>query len=351
MDKSRREFLTVTVTGAVAASAGSRWAYGQGASTQPALWEIPELKTPESTKEGDMLYRKLGKTGEKISLLGLGGYHFAGGQEADSTRLLRKAVDNGVTFMDNCWDYRNGVSEERMGAALKDGYRKKVFLMTKLDGRTKAAAASQIDESLKRLQTDVIDLMQIHENIRMTDAEKCFAKGGAIEALVEAKKAGKIRYIGFTGHKDPEIHLNMLDVAKKNDFAFDSVQMPLNLMDAHFRSFARDVVPRLVKEGVGVLAMKTLGSAAILRSGAGVSAEDCLHYAMNLPTSTVIVGIDSDEHLNAALAAVKSFKPLDQATLAGLLAKTRTLAAAGQFETFKTTNGFDGTTRNPAWMG
>ena len=271
--------------------------------------------------------------------------------EAESTRLLRKAVDSGVTFMDNCWDYRDGQSEIRMGQALRDGYRKKVFLMTKLDGHTKEAATKQISESLSRLQTDVIDLMQIHENIRMSDADQVFARGGAIEALVEARKAGKIRYVGFTGHKDPGIHLHMLDVAKKNDFQFDSVQMPLNVMDAHYKSFARGVIPPAIKGGVGVLAMKTLGSAAILNSGAGVTAEQCMHYAMNLPTPTVIVGMDSLEHLDAALAAVKSFKPFEQKALADLLSKTKDLAANGQFEAFKTTNRFDGTANNPSWMG
>jgi predicted aldo/keto reductase-like oxidoreductase len=359
MSSTRREFLATTVSiaaGAAAISAGAKIGWGQvvspaGGAGEPALWDIPELKTPESTKEGDMLYRKLGRTNEKVSLLALGGYHFAGGTEADSTRLLRKAVDSGVNFMDNCWDYRDGQSEVRMGQALRDGYRKKVFLMTKLDGHTKEAATKQLNESLSRLQTDVIDLMQIHENIRMTDADAVFAKGGAIEVLVEAKKAGKIRYIGFTGHKDPDIHLHMLDVAKKNDFQFDSAQMPLNVMDAHFRSFARGVVPRAVKEGVGVLAMKTLGSAAILRSGAGVTAEQCLHYAMNLPTSTVIVGMDTMDHLDAGLAAVKSFKPFDQKALTDLLAKTKDLAAKGEYETFKTSSRFDGTANNPSWMG
>jgi predicted aldo/keto reductase-like oxidoreductase len=353
MSPTRREFLATTATiaaGAAVARVGFGQAAGAGAEAQ-AIWDIPELKTPESTKEGDMLYRTLGKTGEKISLLGLGGFHFANARDpADSTKLLRRAVDSGVTFMDNCWDYHNGDSEVRMGNALKDGYRKKVFLMTKIDGRTKESAAKQIDESLKRLQADVIDLMQIHENIRMDDSDRVFAKGGAIEALVAAKTAGKIRYIGFTGHKDPAIHIKMLDVAKKNDFHFDAVQMPLNVMDAHFRSFAKDVLPRLVKEGIGVLAMKTLGGGSILRTN-GVTATECLHYAMNLPTSTVITGIDEERILDQALAAVKSFKPMSQQELAALLAKTREVAANGQFEQFKTTPMYDGTARNPSWLG
>jgi len=352
MSTTRRDFL-VTTAALAGAAVLARVAWGQ-AVAEPTLWDIPELKTPESTREGDMLYRKLGKTGEKVSLLGLGGYHFGSiATEEEGTKLLRRAVDAGVTFMDNCWDYLNGRAEERMGAALKDGWRKKVFLMTKIDGHTKALAAKQIDESLKRLQTDMVDLMQIHENIRMGDAAAVFAgppNPGSIEALMEAKKAGKIRYIGFTGHKSPEIHINMLDTAKKHDFAFDSCQMPLNVLDAHFHSFARGVVPRLVKEGVGVLAMKTLANGAIVEAGVATATE-CLHYAMNLPTSVVIHGIDSEARLDQALAAVKTFKPLEQKELAALLVKTRDQALGGKLEAFKTLDQYDGTAHNPAWLG
>ncbi len=165
--------------------------------------------------------------------------------------MIRSAIDRGITFMDNCWDYNDGVSEVRMGKALQDGYRNKVFLMTKIDGRTKASAAQQIDESLQRLQTDHVDLMQFHEVIRLEDPDRIFAEGGAMEAMLEAKKAGKVRYIGFTGHKDPYVHLRMLDHARKHDFHFDTVQMPLNVMDAHFRSFTREVLPALTREGIG----------------------------------------------------------------------------------------------------
>jgi predicted aldo/keto reductase-like oxidoreductase len=351
MSTTRRGFLATTAALAGGIAAGQAW--GQ-ATSEPAIWEVPELKTPESTKEGDMLFRKLGKTGEKVSLLGIGGYHFGTlSTEAAGTKLLRRAIDAGVNFMDNCWDYLGGRAEERMGAALKDGWRKKVFLMTKIDGQTKAAAAKQIDESLKRLQTDVVDLMQIHENVRMGDAARCFGKDpnpGSIEALLEAKKAGKIRYIGFTGHKSPEIHINMLDVAKKNGFAFDAAQMPLNVMDAHFHSFARGVVPRLVKEGVGVLAMKTLGGGGIAGVN-GVSATECIQYAMNLPTSVVICGIDSEERLDQGLNAVKTFKPLDAVGLGGILAKTKAAAGNGAYEAFKTSDMYDGTARNPGWLG
>src|SRR5881296_2966807 len=194
-------------------------------------------------------YRTLGHTGEKVSMVGIGGYHLGTQHdEQESIRIIRTALDNGINFLDNCWDYNNGKSEVRMGKALRDGYRQKAFLMTKIDGRTKASAAKQIDESLKRLQTDHVDLMQFHEIIRMEDADRIFASGGAMEAMQEAKKAGKVRFIGFTGHKDPLIHLRMLEVAAEHKFHFDAVQMPLNVMDAHFRSFEHKVLPVLVKE-------------------------------------------------------------------------------------------------------
>jgi len=222
--------------------------------------------------------------------------------------------------------------------------------MTKIDGRTKASAAKQIDQCLQRLQTDVIDLMQLHEVIRLEDPDRFFAKGGAMEAVLAAKKAGKIRYIGFTGHKDPLVHLRMLEVSGKHGFRFDAAQMPLNVMDAHFRSFGHKVVPVLVKEKIGVLGMKSMGDGSILKSKT-VSAIECLHFAMNLPTSTVITGIDSMKILKQALEAVKTFRPLTKREVASLLAKTAKAAAEGKFERFKTTNAFDGTAKNPAWMG
>ena len=236
------------------------------------------------------------------------------------------------------------------GKALQDGYRQKVLLMTKLDGRTKEATIEQLDQSLSRLKTDTIDLVQFHEIIRLEDPDRIFAEGGAMEAMLAAKKAGKIRYIGFTGHKDPLVHLRMLDVAADHDFHFDTVQMPLNVMDAHFRSFGNMVVPRLVKEQVGVLGMKSMADGLILKSKT-VTPVECLHYAMSLPTSTVISGMDSMKILEQNLAAVKSFEPLDEAQMKALLARTATAAAKGRFETFKTTNGFDGTAQHPEWMG
>jgi predicted aldo/keto reductase-like oxidoreductase len=237
-----------------------------------------------------------------------------------------------------------------MGNALRDGYRQKVFLMTKFDGRTREAAAKQIDESLERLQTDRIDLIQYHENIRMEDPDRFFAAGGALEAVLEAKKAGKIRYIGFTGHKDPAVHLRMLEVAAQHNFHFDSCQMPLNLMDYHFRSFAHQVLPKLVEQGTAALAMKTLCFGAIFQSNT-VTALECLHYALNLPVAVVITGMDSLERVDQALEAVRTFKPMSAAEVAALAAKTREAALTGNFETFKTTARFDGTARSPQWMG
>ena len=306
---------------------------------------------PKETVSGEMLYRPLGSTGEKVSVIGLGGYHIGlQKEEKESIRIIRAAIAAGITFMDNCWDYHDGASEVRMGKALRDGYRKKVFLMTKIDGRTRKAASGQIDQCLRRLQTDVIDLLQYHEVIRLEDPDRIFADGGAQEAVLAAKKAGKVRFIGFTGHKDPLVHLRMLEVAKEHGFQFDTVQMPLNVMDAHFRSFERHVLPVLVKEGIGVLGMKALGNSLILTSKTATPVE-CLHYAMNLSTSTVITGIDSMKILKQNLEAVKTFRPLTQKQVADLLARTVQAASRGKFEGFKTTNGFDGTAKNPGWLG
>jgi aryl-alcohol dehydrogenase-like predicted oxidoreductase len=298
-----------------------------------------------------MVYRKLGRTGEKVSSIGLGGYHIGMPQDPDvGIRIIRHAIDRGITFMDNCWDYFGGESERRMGKALCDGYRDKVFLMTKFDGRTKKSTAQQIDESLQRLQTDHIDLIQYHENIRMEDPDRFFAPDGPLEAVSEAKKAGKVRFIGFTGHKDPAVHLRMLEVAAANKFRFDSCQMPLNVMDAHFRSFGHQVLPRLVELGMAVLGMKPLGDGNVLKSGK-VTAIECLHYALTLPTSVVINGCESMERVDQAIEAVETFKPLSNEQVCRLLEKTKDAAIAGQFEPFKTTSRYDGTAQNPLWMG
>lgn len=284
-------------------------------------------------------------------MLGLGGAHIGKPNLSDdeAISLMRAAIDGGITFFDNCWDYNEGKSEERMGKALADGYRGKAFLMTKLDGRTGKAATAQLEQSLRRLRTEVIDLVQIHEVIRMNDPERSFAPDGIIGALQAAKKAGKLRYIGFTGHKDPAIHLHMLDVAQHAGFEFDTVQMPLNVMDAHYKSFEQGVLPVLLERKIGVLGMKSMGSGDILKSGV-VTAEECLRYALSLPTSVVITGIDSREVLKQALTLARSFVPFSAAEREALLAKTKDAAAAGEHELFKTASKYDGTAKNPKWL-
>jgi predicted aldo/keto reductase-like oxidoreductase len=329
---SRRKFVKLSMaTGAAMGAMGtSAWA-------------------AESSGEG-MIYRTLGRTGKKVSAIGLGGFHIGNPLlESESIKIVRSAIDRGITFMDNCWDYHDGKSEIRMGKALRDGYRERVFLMTKIDGRSKQGAASQIDQSLQRLQTDHLDLLQFHEIIRMDDPDRIFAPGGAIEAALEAQKAGKIRFIGFTGHKDPSIHLHMLDLAARHQFRFDTVQMPLNVMDAHYHSFQHQVLPLLVKDEIGVLGMKSMGAGEILKSKV-VSPIECLHYALSLPTSVVINGIDSMKLLDQAFEAAATFKPMTESEVAGLLARTAKVAGTGKFEPFKTSQKYDSTAKHPQFL-
>lgn len=305
-----------------------------------------------STSNSEMQYRILGSTGERVSAIGLGGWHI-GLKHVDEElgiRIIRTAIDRGITFMDNSWDYNGGVSEIRMGKALRDGYRDKVFLMTKIDGRSKKQAAKQLDESLQRLQVDHIDLVQYHEIIRYEDPHRVFDEEGAHAALIEAREAGKLRYIGFTGHKDPHVHLHMLEVAAEHGFKFDTAQMPLNVMDAHYRSFEKLVVPELVKQKIGVLGMKSMANGIILKSKM-VTPIECLHYALNLPTSVVITGMDSMNILDQAFEAVRTFQPMNEQQLQSLLAKTAKVALTGEFEPFKTTSIFDSTAQNPDWLG
>jgi len=219
----------------------------------------------KGARHPETLYRTLGSTGEEVSAIGLGGWHLGLKQvdEPLSFRIVRSAIDRGITFMDNSWDYNDGLSEIRMGKALRDGYHEKVFLMTKIDGRTKKAAARQLEESLRRLQTDCIDLVQHHEVIRYEDPHRIFDDEGANAALVEAQRDGKLRHIGFTGHKDPHIHLHMLQTAREHGFRFATVQMPLNVMDAHYRSFQKLVLPELVRDRIGVLGMKPMANGII----------------------------------------------------------------------------------------
>ena len=297
-------------------------------------------------------HRPLGRTGEQVSMVGLGGWHLGFEQldEKMSIRIIREAIDGGINFLDNSWDYNDGESERRMGRALRNGYREKAFLMTKIDGRSKEEATRQLEDSLRRLDTDCIDLVQHHEVLRYEDPHRIFDDEGANAALLEAKQAGKLRYIGFTGHKDPHIHLHTLDVAAEHGFVFDTVQMPLNVMDAHYRSFERLVVPELVRQNIGVLGMKSMGNGVILKSGT-VSAPECLRYALSLPTSVVITGIESLERLDQAFEVARTFQPMTDAERQALLSRTAKAASRGEFELFKTTSIFDATATNPAWLG
>ena len=330
-EQTRRSFIKAAAASSLAVTVGLR---GLGAESRDGI-----------------SYRKLGRTGETVSAVGLGGSHIGGQrEEEESIRIVRTALDRGINFLDNCWDYNGGASEIRMGKALRDGYRDKAFLMTKIDGRDKATAAKQIDESLQRLQTDHVDLMQFHEIIRMDDPDRIFAEGGAMEAMLAAQRAGKVRHIGFTGHKSPEIHLRMLEVADAHRFTFDTAQMPLNVMDAHFESFEKKVLPELVKRGLGVLGMKPIGSGILLKSRT-VSAKECLQYAMSLPVSVTITGCDSLAILEQALQLARDFKPLGEAEIAAVLAKSAPAAGEGSYELYKTSHNFDATMQHPEWLG
>lgn len=333
----RRDFLRTT------AAAAAVTAVPRAPAQTPAPTRRPESPT--------MIYRELGRTGERVSAIGLGGFHIGKQSDpADSIRLIRSALDRGITFLDNCWDYNGGLSEVRMGQALRDGYRQRAFLMTKIDGRDAKTAAQQIEQSLGRLQTDSIDLMQFHECIRLDDADRIFAPGGALEAVLAARQAGKIRYIGFTGHKDPSVHLRMFETAAAHNFHFDTVQMPINVMDAHFRSFLHNVAPVAQQQGTAILAMKTFGDPYILNSKT-VTPIEALHFTLNSPAAVVITGIDSPQILDQAFAAVASFHPLSESEVAAILAKTREAAMTGQFELFKTSPHYDGTIHNPQFLG
>ena len=333
---TRRDFLRYALAITVAPAAGCG---GRSGGMAPA-------------SGGGIAQRRLGRTGEVVSIVGLGGYHMArpGLSEDESVRIVRTALDGGITFLDNCWDYNGGESERRMGQALRDGWRDRAFLMTKIDGRTRQAAASQIDDSLRRLGTDRIDLMQLHEVIHGDDPERAFRAGGAIEALDEARRAGKIRFVGFTGHKSPAIHLAMLDAADAHGFRFDTVQMPLNVLDAHYDSFEQRVLPRLVEAGIGVIGMKPMADGRIVYEGIA-SVGESLGYAMSLPTSVVITGCDSEERVRQALRIGAGFHPMSEADLNALLARTSPRAQGGESERYKTTTEYDGTTQNPEWLG
>lgn len=317
-----------------------------------ALAALVALREEAIAAPGEIPRRTLGRTGQSVSIIGIGGYHMGAPQvsEQEGIRIVRTALDAGVNFLDNCWDYNDGESERRMGRALQDGYRQKAFLMTKIDGRTPTAAQKQLEDSLRRLKTDHIDLMQVHEVIRPGDPQQAFRPGYVVDVLKKAQKDGKIRYIGFTGHKSPEIHLSMLETANRHGFTFDTVQMPLNLMDAHYDSFTTKVLPVARKHNMGILGMKPMGSGLLLQSKTATPVE-FLHYAMSLPVSVTITGCDSMQVLNQALTLARNFRPLPQEQMTALLAKTVNASVAGQYEKYKTSEMFDGTNHNPQYLG
>jgi aryl-alcohol dehydrogenase-like predicted oxidoreductase len=300
----------------------------------------PKADQPQEIPSGTIPTKPLGKTGVQVSAMGLGGYHL-GSAETDqaANEIVAKALDYGVTFFDNAWEYHDGLSEERLGKALK-GKRDKAFVMTKVctHGRDKKVAMKMLEESLRRLQTDHLDLWQVHEVVYDNDPDLIFAANGAAEALLAAKQQGKVRFIGFTGHKDPEIHLKMMS----HDFPFDTVQMPLNCCDATFRSFETHVLPEATRRGIGALGMKSLGgSGEFVRHGV-ITAEQGLLYAMSLPVATTISGIDTMQVLDQNLKVAVNFEPLAAAQMQSLRDQCRVLAADGRYELFKMTTKYDG---------
>ena len=327
MKVSRRGFLSG------AAAAGVEVTRGSGlASTAQDIFDTP----PTVERRNGMPYRAFGATGEDVSILGIGGYHIGVPEEAAGVRLIRTAIDAGVSFMDNAWEYHDGESERRMGRALRDGYREKTFLMTKGCARDAKGAMEQLEDSLRHLQTDVIDLWQFHECNYDNDPDLIFAADGAIHAAVKAKEQGKIRFIGFTGHKSPHIHLKML----AHDFAWDALQMPLNVCDAHYRSFARQVLPIALERGIAVIAMKVQGGGAIPEN-APVSALDCLQYSMSLNVPVCLSGMTELDIVRENIAFAKRFEPLTPAERDTLLARVEPLAGAGSLERFKSTQRYD----------
>jgi aryl-alcohol dehydrogenase-like predicted oxidoreductase len=288
----------------------------------------------------DIPKRPLGKTGLQTSIIGMGGYHLGSADdEQTAKRMVDEAIDAGINFFDNCWDYHQGKSEEWMGDALK-GKRDKVILMTKVctHGRGKQLAMDMLEQSLRRLQTDHLDVWQIHEVIYYNDPDLIFEPGGAIEALTEAKQQGKARFVGFTGHKDPAIHLRML----QQNYPFDTVQMPLNCFDASFRSFEQQVLPELNRRGIAPLGMKSLGGSGEMVRKGGVTVEEGLAYAMSLPVAVTISGMDSPDVLRQNLAIARGFRPLSANAMDALRKRCREDASDGRYELFKTTKKYDG---------
>jgi uncharacterized protein len=347
----RRKFLKQAA--AAAALAGIKHASGKELGSNSALQgAAAQAPGPIVSSVNGIGRRRLGKSGAEVSIIGVGGYHLGLShiQEQDAIAIIRKALDEGINFLDNCWDYNAGVSEERMGKALQDGYRQKAFLMTKIDGRTGAEARKQIDKSLQRLKTDHVDLIQIHEVIRLTDPEQAFQPGNVIDVLQQARKDGKIRYIGFTGHKSPEMHVHMIDIAVQHGFHFDTVQMPVNALDHHYDSFGQKVIPLAQKHDIAVLGMKPLSNAAILKTDT-ITAVEALRYAMSVPVTMTITGCESMANLDQALSVARDFKPMSDQQKIAILQKTAPVSGAGKFEDYKSSNIYDGTFHNPQWLG
>jgi predicted aldo/keto reductase-like oxidoreductase len=345
----RRSFLKQ----AAAALAGLKSVTGQHLVAQATLdGAAAHTPLPAVTTVNGIGRRKLGRADVEVSIIGIGGYHIglSNVSEEDATRIVRRALDEGINFLDNCWDYNDGASEVRMGKALEGGYRQKAFLMTKIDGRTGTSARQQLEQSLQRLKTDHIDLLQIHEVIRMGDPEQAFQPGNVIDVLKQARQEGKIRFIGFTGHKSPEIHLHMIETADKHGFTFDSVQMPVNALDEHYDSFGQKVIPVAQKHGMAVLGMKPLANGAIPKTNS-ITAVEALHYAMSVPVTVTINGCESMANLEQALSVARNFKPLDEHQKIAILQKTAPIAMAGKFEAYKSSHIYDGTFSNPQWLG
>lgn len=324
--KSRRRFIKQV--GVVTAAASLAHLGGRDVSAQAA------------EKSGEIPRRAFGRTGVQVSLLGLGGHTLGqAGSEAEATRLLHEAMEAGVNFMDNAWEYHDGRSEEWMGKALQ-GRRDKAFVMTKVcsHGRDAKVAMQQLEESLRRLQTDHLDLWQVHEVIYDNDPDLHFAKGGVIEALEKAKKEGKVRFTGFTGHKDPAIHLKML----AHDFPFDACQLPLGVFDASFRSFEQQVLPELNRRGIAPIAMKSLGGTGEAVKKKVLTVNEALRYVLSLPIAVLVSGMDKLEVLHQNIAIARNFTPMTPAEMRALRVRCATQAADGRFELYKTSKRFDG---------
>jgi uncharacterized protein len=321
---SRRQLLQAGLTGLAAA----------------AMAHSSNAADPPKTNAGGIPLRPLGSTGQMVPILCLGGYHSSvHSDEKDSIKLIQRAIDEGITFLDNCWDYHNGEAEVRMGKAISEGGRRdKVFLMTKCCGRTAKDAQSNLEDSLRRLRTDHIDLWQFHEIIYDNDPDLIFERSGAFTTALKARQEGKARFIGFTGHKDPSIHLKMLNMP----FDWSTVQMPLNVMDASFRSFQKRVLPELLKRGIGAIGMKSLGGQGKIVAEAGVKIEDALGYVLSLPIASLVSGIDSMKVLDQNLKIAREWKPFSDAERMRIENQTFKLAGDGRFELFKTSKVFDG---------